>query len=173
MSEKQPCKCCKREKPGATSGGEGYGFNRLEGEARQWAESNRFARSEFCVPVKGGKRLGGEDWQKIKCGDGRMGFTTRRRGQSEVQMEVGLDGQWVKKRRTLVRKKSARAASSRRPRRVDGSRWSLISSVEIKMAARDPIVVAQQKREYKKSKRAQNRNNKARRGHHRAKMVTV
>jgi len=145
MSEKQPCRCCKREKPGATSCGDGYGYNRLEGEARQWAESNRFARSEFCVPVKGGKRFGGEDWQRIKCGDGRMGFTTRRKGQSEVQMEVGLDGQFKKKRHTLVRRKSANATATRRPRRVDGGRCGLVSSAEIQMAQRDPEVVKAQK----------------------------
>jgi len=164
----KPCNCCRQDKPVATSGVDGYGYNRLEGEARAWATNKRFARSEFCVPVKGGKQFGGEDWQKVKCGDGRMGFTTRRKNQSEVQMEVGLDEQLKKKRHTLVRRKSARATATRRPRRIDGSKCRLVSSVEIKMTQRDPILVAQQKRADKKSKRARNRNNRARRGHQRA-----
>ncbi|RLC82073.1 MAG: hypothetical protein DRJ03_19540, partial [Chloroflexi bacterium] len=145
----------------------GYGFNRLEGEARKWAEGNGFARSEYCVPVKGGKRFGGEDRVKVKCGDGRMGFSTRRKGQDEVPVEVGLDGQFKKKRHTLVRSKSARAAASRRARRIDGSRCGLVSSVDIQMAARDPIVVAQREKEYTKMKRKEKfrgvNRNKARR----------
>ena len=168
MSNKEQCKCCDREKPvPSTSGGEGYGFNRLEGEAREWAAGNRFARSEYCVPVKGGKRFGGENWQKVKCGDGRMGFSTRRKGQDEVQMERGLDGQFKKKRSTLVRRKSARATASRRTRRIDGSRCGLVSSVQIMEASRDPIVVAQREKEYTKMKRKEKfrgvNRNKARR----------
>lgn len=149
----QPCRCCKDGKPGAGGGGTGYGFNRLEGEAREWAASNRFSRSEYCVPVKGGSRFGGQDWQKNKCGDGRMGFSTRRKGQEEVRMEQGLDGQLKKKRSTLVNKKSARAVVSRRARRIDGSKTGLVSSETIKKAQRDPVVVAQQKKERKKTKR--------------------
>ena len=168
MPEKQPCKCCKHEKPGATSGGDGYGYNRLEGDAREWAAGNRFARSEYCVPVKGGKRFGGPTWVKVKCGDGRMGFSTRRKGQDDVQMEVGLDGQFKKKRSTLVRRKSAGATATRRKRRVDGSVCGLVCQSQIMEAQRDPIVVAQQRKVSAKSKRARNRNNAARRGHKRA-----
>lgn len=166
--EKKPCQCCKDGKPGLNGGGVGYGYNRLEGEDRIWAANHRFYRSEYCVPVKEGKRFGGKPWVKIKCGDGRMGFSTRRKGQDEVSMEVGLDGQLKKRRHSLVMPKSARCSASRRARRVDGSKCGLASSVEIQMAARDPIVVAQQKRVSKKSKRAKNRNGVARRGHQRA-----
>ena len=172
MSEKQPCKCCGPKKTCTIITATGYGYNRLEGEPREWAKNNRCARSEFCVPVRGGKKFRGPEWVKTKCGDGRMGFSTRRKNRDEVNIEVGLDGQFQKKRGTLVRQKSARATASRRPRRVDGGKCGLVSSVEIKVAARDPIVVAHQRKVSRKSKRARNRNNAARRVHQRAMRMT-
>ncbi len=149
----QPCRCCKDGKPGAKGGYIGYGFNRLDGEAREWAASRHLPRSEYCVPVKGGKRFGGPNWQKNKCGDGRMGFSTRRKGQEEVRMELGLDGQLKKKRATLVNKRSARAAVGRRARRVDGSKVGLVSSETIRKAQQDIIVIIQREKDYKKMKR--------------------
>lgn len=170
---KEPCKCCKDKKPTAKVGGTGFGYNRLDGEAREWAKDNQFARSEHCVHVKNGKRFGGPVWARIKCGDGRMGFSTRRKGQDEGRMEVGLDGQFKKKRGSLVRRKSARATATRRPRRIDGSRCSLVPSVVLQDAARDPVMVAQQERVCKKAKRAKNRNGRARRGHKRFRGVDI
>lgn len=164
---RKPCKCCQDGQPGVNGGGSGYGFNRLEGEVREWAKDNKLALSEHCVPVKDGNRFGGASWQKRICGDGRMGFSTRRKGQEDVHMEVGLSGQLKKKRHSLVRSKSSRATTSRRARRIDGTKCGLVSSVQIRIAQRDPIVVAQQVRESKKMKRAANRNNGARRGQRR------
>jgi len=165
---RKPCKCCEHKKPGATSGGSGYGFNNLEGEARAWAASNKLAKSEFCIRVKGGKKFKGPEWIRVKCGDGRMGFSTRRKERDDVRIEVGLDGQYKRNRHTLVNTRSARAIASRRPRRVDGGKISLVTLVAIGEAQRDPIAVAQQRKEYKKSERARNRNNAARRGHKRS-----
>ena len=159
----KPCSCCEDSKPGAKGGGNGYGYNRLGGDAREWAKANQLARSEYCVHVKGGKRFEGPEWIKNKCGDGRMGFSTRRKNQDEVRMERGLDGQLKRKRTTLLNKRSARAAVGRRARRVDGSRVCLVSSGQIMKAQRDLVVVAKMEKEYKKFKRAQNRNNRARR----------
>lgn len=161
----KPRKCRQGNQSVVIIGCGGYGYNRLEGEAREWAISNRLARSEYCVPVKDGKKFCGEEWQKNKCGDGSMGFSTRRKGQDEVTMEVGQDGQYKKKRNTLVRPNSARGAASRCARRIDGSKVRLVSSCEIIEAMRDPTVVAQQRKVSMKSKRTRNRNNKARRGH--------
>lgn len=161
----KPCKCCDRNKPSVGNTSNGHGFNRLEGKEREWATNNRFARSEYCVPVKDGKKFGGEEWQKAKCGDGSMGFSTRRKGQDEVSMEVGQDGQYKKKRKTLVRPNSARGSASRCARRIDGSKVRLVSSCEIIESMRDPIVMAQQRKVSTKSKRTRNRNNRARRGH--------
>lgn len=168
----KPCKCCEDGQPGHSGTRMGFGYNRLENEAREWAKENKFARSEYCVRVKGGKRFGGPDWIKKKCGNGRMGFITRRRSRDEVKMEQGLDGQLKRRRPTLLNRRSARAAMGRQVRRVDGSRVGLVSSEEIMETMRDPIVVAQQRAMYKKSKRAHNRNNKARRGHRRAMQLT-
>lgn len=154
----------KKRKPVVIPVYRGYGFNRLSGEAKIWAEENQFAQSEFCVPVKDGRQFGGEEWQKIKCGNGRMGFSTRRKGQDEVRLEVGQDGQLKRKRNTLVRVKSARASATRVARRVDGSKVSLVSSAAIARAQLDPIVIAEEKQVNKKFKRARNRNNRARRG---------
>ena len=164
---REPCKCCHRNKSPVANSSDGYGYNHLDGDVRQWAKDNQMPRSEFCVPVKGGKRFGGPDWVKCKCGDGRMGFTTRRRNRDEVKIEIGMDGQHKKSRSTLVRRKSAKAVASRRPRRIDGSKFGLISSVAISLSSRDPVVVTKMKREYRKLKRAKNRNNRARRGNKR------
>lgn len=163
--ETKPCKCCEDGQPGHSGTRIGFRYNRLEGEAQTWAKENKLPRSEYCVRVKGGKRFSGPDWIKKKCGDGRMGFTTRRKNRDEVQTEWGLDQQLKRKRLTLVNKRSARAVMGRQVRRVDGSRVGLISSGEIIEAMRDPILVARQKSVYKKLKRAKNRNNRARRGH--------
>lgn len=177
MGKKADMKRQAAEKRTLPSGSGGYGYNRLEGDDREWAAGNRFARSEFCVPVRGGKRFGGAVWQKVKCGDGRMGFSTRRKGQDEVQMEVGLDGQYKKKRHTLVRRKSACATASRRPRRVDGSRCGLVCQSQIVEAQRDPIVVAQREKEYTKMKRREKsrgvNRNKARRAAKRNRKVQL
>lgn len=169
----KPCLCCQNQKPAMITGHEGYGYNRLEGEVREWAKDNGLTLSEYCVRVTGGKRLSGPNWIKNKCGDGRMGFSTRRKAQDKVRMERGLDGQLKRKRSTLVNKRSARSVSSRRSRRVDGSKINLISSIQIIEAMRDPIIVAQQKKLYTKSNRAQNRNNGARRGHKRSMTMMV
>jgi len=164
---KKPCACCKTNKGEPVQQFNGIGYNRLNGDARDWAKDNGFPRSEFCTPVKGGKKFGGPKWLKDKCGDGSMGFSTRRKGQEEVRIVVGGDGQLRKKRHTLVRRKSANAVSSRRPRRVDGSKCKLASSVEVKLSCRDPEEVLKISRSWKQMKlrekfRGVNRN-KARR----------
>lgn len=149
----EPCRCCRDGKTSVQGGGTGYGFNRLEGEAREWAANHRFARSEYCVPVSGGKKFSGPNWQATKCGDGRMGFSTRRKGQDEVCMELGLDGQLKKRRSTLVNKKSARTVVSRRARRVDGSKTGLVSSETIRKSQLDPIMVTQREKDRRNMKR--------------------
>lgn len=154
------CACCKDGKPGMSSRHNGHGYNYLTGQQREWAKENGFPRSEYCVPVNGGKRFGGPRWVKNKCGNGRLGFSTRRRTQDEVRMDYGLDGQLKSGRKTIVRRKSARSTVSRRAKRVDGSRIFLVASFR-----RDPIIAAQRERDQKRFKRAANRNNSARRGH--------
>lgn len=124
----------------------GRSFNHLEGDSRQWAKDNHFYVSEQCVAVKNGRRFSGSDDTKLKCGDGRSGFSTRRIGQDDGKMEVGLEGQYKKRRLTLVNPKSARCAASRKARRVDGSVCCLINSVQIAEAMRDPQLVSAERR---------------------------
>lgn len=148
------CACCKDGKPGATGGKNGYRYNRLEGKTRKWAQDNGVARSEFCVRVKDGKRFGGPDWQKDKCGDGRMGFSTKK-GSDEVRVEQGLDNQWKRKRATLLNKRSVRATTSRKVKRIDGSRCGLISPAILV----DPSLTAQYRQMILKNRfRGVNRN---------------
>ncbi len=150
----EQCACCKDGKTGATGGKKGYRYNRLEGKTKKWAQDNGVARSEFCVRVKDGKKFGGPTWQKNKCGDGRMGFATKR-GSDEVRVEKGLENQWKRKRATLVNKKSARATASRRVKRVDGSRCGLISPAVLI----DPFLASQQRKMILKNRfRGINRN---------------
>ena len=125
--------------------GSGRGYNRLKGDDRQWAIDNQMPRSERCIPVKDGKRFSGDSKTKQTCGDGTMGFTTRRKGQAEVHLEQNSEGGWKKKRHSLVRPKSARATASRISRRVDGSACCLASSEQIRASERDPVKVRAQR----------------------------
>lgn len=137
----KPCGCCKNPKPQPTTKYSGYGYNRLEGEDRDWATTNRLPRSEHCVRVKSGRRFGGPEWAKSKCGDGTMGFSTRRRGQQEVRLTSGMNGQTLKQRSTIVNRRSARSVAGRRSRRIDGSGASLLSNEEIRRSQLTPATV--------------------------------
>jgi len=136
MSRKK-CKCCENNSKEAPKYVNGWGYNKLDGENREWAKKNRVATSEHCVPVKGGKKFAGPLWLKQKCGDGTKGFSTRK-DNDEVRIEIGMDGQYKKKRHTVVNKRSSKSTSSKRPRRIDGSKFSMASSAAIKESAQDP-----------------------------------
>jgi len=125
--------------------GSGRGYNRLKGDDRQWAIDNQMPRSERCVPVKDGKKFSGDSETKQTCGDGTMGFSSRRKGQSDVHLERDQAGGWKKKRHTLVRPRSARATASRISRRVDGSACGLASAEQIRASERDPVKVRAQR----------------------------
>lgn len=153
---KEPCKCCRENKKPPKGGFPGRRYNRVRGTGAKWVRRNGEAKSEFTIRVKGGKRFGGPRWIKDICGDGTFGFPTRRKGQDEVAMEQGLDGQFKKKRSTLVRRRSARAVASRRPRQVWGSRCGLWSSSEIIRTQRDPMVVAEREKLRRKMERKEN-----------------
>lgn len=145
MAKKQDNRRQVEPKRGVQYSAPGYSYNTLKGEDRSWAKSNRFCVGEHCIPVKDGKRFRGSVDTKMKCGDGSQGFSTRRRNHDEVKMEIGLDGQYKKKRGTLVRPKSARCTAGRKARRVDGSVCCLVSSAQISRAMRDPKLVRAEK----------------------------
>lgn len=153
---KEPCKCCQEDKKPPKGGFPGRRYNKARGTSAKWVRRNEEAKSEFTIRVKGGKRFGGPKWIKDTCGDGTFGFPTRRKGQDEVSMEQGLDGQFKKKRSTLVRRRSARAVASRQARQVWGSKCTLWSSVEIIRTQRDPLVLVEQEKAHRKMKRKEN-----------------
>jgi hypothetical protein len=151
--ETKPCGCCKNKKPKPTGGNSGYGYNPLEGTSRDWATTNHIPKSEYCVRVKGGRKFGGPKWAREKCGDGTMGFSTRRRGHNEVRITYGLDGQQMRQRTTIVNKRSSRTMAGRRSRRIDGSGVSLLSNEEIRLSRLTPATVKDQIRDRNKIQR--------------------
>ncbi len=149
----EPCECCKDGKEGAIGGGNGFGYNRLGGSERDWAEANQMPRSEYCVRVKGGRKFGGPEWVKKVCGDGTMGFSTRRRNQQEVRLTTGMHGQLMRDRSTLVNKRSSRSTTNRKARRIDGSKHTLLSSEQIRTSQLDLEKINRKVRENRKVQR--------------------
>jgi len=92
-------------------------------------------------------------------------FVRDRHG-SEASIEIGLDGQYKKRRSTLVKPKSARSTASRKARRIDGSACRLVSLAEIAEATTDPIEKASRIDQERRAKRSHNRNHRARRRLH-------
>lgn len=163
--KKEPCSCCVDGKAAPKHSCQGHKYNTVRGNGAKWAKHHGEPRSEFTVPVKDGKKFGGPQWQKDSCGDGTFGFPTRRKGHEEARMERGLDGQWKKKRPTLVTSKSARSVSSRRAKQVWGSRCILWSSADLALVQRDPLAAVRQEKLKERINRRKNRNRAAARGH--------
>lgn len=170
---KGACKCCYDDKipPKLRCGGRWY--NKVRGTSAKWVRKNGEPKSEFTVPVVKGQRFSGYQWQKDRCGDGTFGFSTRRRGRDECKMDRGLDGQWKKKRATLVNGRSARAVTSRRARTVWGTKCLLWSVSDINRVQVDSVIATEREVVEKKSCRRRNRNRRAARGHKRTTRVLV
>lgn len=84
-------------------------YNRLAGDAREWAEKNGHATAERCILVRGRKPMGRSE-VAIVAGNAGFGFTTRRWKKDDnngPNMTVGLDGQFKKRRRTVARHRKA------------------------------------------------------------------
>lgn len=141
----EPCKCCEKKGTPPKSGCRGRGYNRVHGMNARWARKNGETKSEFTVPVKDGKKFGGSQCQKDHCGDGTFGFPTRRKGHDESRMECGLDGQWKKRRRTLVNTRSAKSIVSRHARQLWGNRCGIATNSQVFDSERDPIIVTAKK----------------------------
>ncbi len=141
----EQCKCCEKKSTPPKSRVSGRGYNRVHGMNARWARKNGETKSEFTVSVKGGKRFGGSQTQKDHCGDGTFGFPTRRKGHDEAKMERGLDGQWKKRRHTLVNSRSARSVQSRHARQLWGNRCGIATNNQVLDSERDPIIVMAKK----------------------------
>jgi len=158
------CTCCVEKKDPPKQNKTGRGYNKTNKTTAKWIRKNGGPKSEFTVRVNGGKKFGGAQWQKDVCGDGTFGFPTRRKRDDDVALELGLDGQWKKKRGTLVRAKSSLATASRRPKQVWGCKCGLWTNSDLARVAKDPVIEKEMTARDSKRIRANNRNNKARRG---------
>lgn len=141
-------------------------YNVLRDDDRKWAQENKMPTSEKCTHVVGGKHRGkfGDSLSKV-AGNGLHGFSSKRQKQDPVKMTVGMDGQYKKDRKTIVR------------RRKNVSRlWGQSQIRKIQMDSTDKFVafLAETpwrlgKIEARKAIRRRNRNHRARRGYKGAK----
>jgi len=137
-------------------------YNVLKGEARKWAQENKVPTSEKCTRVVGGRHMGrfGDRLARV-AGNGLYGFSSRRQQQDPVKMTVGMDGQYKKDRKTIVRRRKnvsrlwvdaqIRKAQMDATDKFEGFLKEIPNRLE-KIAARKAV-------------RRRNRNHRARRGH--------
>lgn len=137
-------------------------YNVLKGEARKWAQENKVPTSEKCTRVVGGKHMGkfGDSLSRV-AGNGLHGFSSRRQRQDPVKMTVGLDGQYKKDRKTVVRRRKnvCRLWNQSQIRKAQMDSTDKF----VAFLAETPHLLA--KRIVKKAARRRNRNHRARRGH--------
>lgn len=102
----------------------------MDQEAKDWAEKHEVSL-----------------WEPTRKIEGQKGFgypVHPYRSHRSVKLTRGLDNQWKRDTKTLVRRKSWRSASSNRVRRIDGSTCELVSSREVQKACQDRKVVEAQ-----------------------------
>lgn len=143
-------------------------YNRLQGEARDWARKNRIPIGEKCLPAKGRKAMGKSAIDKI-AGNGSFGFSTRR-GREDGDtacMTRGLDNQWKSGRGSIVRRRK-NICRMMTTKAIDGMQMDRFErhEVSVKKNLARQIKMAQAKTLMREI-RSRNRNPKARRGHKR------
>lgn len=124
-------------------------YNSLENPALQFALLHRVQR-EFCERVVGGKRYKEDSLTPI-AGDGRFGFQSRRQKREVAAMVLTVDKTGLKNARK----------TATRPRKET---CKLVNKFQIYWAELEPEERARRVSEFKKAKRAKNRNKKAREG---------
>ena len=132
-------------------------YNRLEGDAREWAIKNNQPRGERCIKVNGGHQMGKSAIDDI-AGNGLHGFSTRKGKQDEDKgMVRGMDGQWKAKRGSVAkrRKNTSRMATTEQ---INSMQMDSLERKE--MAARVSEAINRRRKEL----RSKNRNHSARRG---------
>lgn len=142
-----------------------WSYNRLNGEAVEWAKKNEMPKAEYCIRVKGGKKMAKSTVETV-AGNGLYGFSMRkRRNAEEASITVGMDGQY----------KSGRGSVARRRKNVS----RLASKEQIKLSMMDEFdkkkvqerddflqnIKLEREMALKKALRKSKRNPKARRGH--------
>jgi len=122
-------------------------YNSLEGEARAWASDNKFSRGEYAIRVKGGKKVSSNAEVARVAGDGRFGFNSRKVCMDPVRMICGMDGQYIKKRKSVAR-----------PRKNISRLWMK------KDLTRDIMLELEREKQESRIHRRRNRNKVARKG---------
>lgn len=149
------CNSCQERKDLNLPSGRGLSnsYNRLEGEAAQFARNWGMGIGEFCIRNKGRRFKPPQTDFERRAGNRSFGFPTRHTDQDPCKMVVGLDGQYKSARKTVCRprKNICRLASNRQ--------------VSLAILKSDPEVWNKMMSDAKKIKRKFNRNPKARRGH--------
>jgi len=135
-------------------------YNHIGKRARNWGDDKkvRVKSTEYCVRVKGGKVQSSNPGLAKVAGNGQYGFPTRKHDQDELGITVGMDGQFMRKRKSLARRKKniSRLATSRQINVGCTDRLILKERFCMHAASDREKVVAE-----RRAKRKRNRNRKA------------
>ena len=80
-------------------------YNPLKGTVRQFAVDNKFSRAEWTSWVKGGRRMATNPGIADVAGNGQFGFHSKRQSADPVKIMVGIDGQYLRKRANIARRR--------------------------------------------------------------------
>jgi len=132
---------------------------------RDWAKKNKFRHYEATIRVhKGRHKAMAGDIGKI-AGDGKYGFTSRRTSKNEdaCKMVEGLDGQLLKSRKTIVRKRKNTCILWSPTELFESQLDSHVLEKRLSEKLGRVQDVVKEQRIAKKETRKRNRNHKARR----------
>ncbi len=144
-------------------------YNLLSGNNKKWSKENGFRHYEATTRVKGGrhKAMSG-DVGKV-AGDGTYGFSFKRTGEDDVKMTEGIHGGFVKKRKSIAKKRK-NTCLLWSPQELLESQLDdhVLEKILSEKLGRIQDTVKEQ-REAKRQTRKRNRNHKARRTQRRLK----
>jgi len=145
-------------------------YNRLTGEAREWATENKIPIGERCVRVNGRRRMAEAEVDKV-AGNGSFGFSSRRKRDEDddVKMTEGMYGQFKSGRKTVARRRKMAHNTWTK----DEIRKAQMDEFDLEQARKEAdrkrSIQRAKEQEIKRAIRKQNRNSKARRGHSKSK----
>ncbi len=142
-------------------------YNRLDGDAREWAQKNGHATAERCIMVRGRKPMGKSEVETV-AGNAGFGFTTRRWKKDDddgSKMTVGLDGQFKKKRGTVARHRKATCRTWTKEQIARAQMDDVDIAEENQVRAKRLAIQRDGERKAKQEARKEKRNPGSRRGH--------
>ncbi len=81
-------------------------YNRLGGVSKEWVKVRRMTQADYTVPVKGRRKpMSGDLSLTQVAGDGKWGFGTRRSNRDKTKITTGMDGQFVRDKKSVARKR--------------------------------------------------------------------